>query len=304
MFFLKKGRVTANFKDSIVQKYVILTQIIKKMLHMTDSLGTTLTLEASPKRIISLVPSLTETLYDLGLEDRIVGITKFCVHPIHFKFTKKIIGGTKKVHLEKIRLLQPDFIIANKEENTQEMVDDLRKICPVWVTDIATVADVMQTISDFGQLFNCRTEAKKWNDKIVFAHENFTRFIKDEPTKKAVYFIWKNPYMVAGSGTFIDQMLQLNRFENCFGHQNRYPELDLAHLEKEHDPELVFLSSEPYPFKDEDAFEIGRFTHHAKTVFVDGEMFSWFGTRLYQSFGYFMHLHERLKAHSKKEKVG
>ena len=122
---------------------------------MKDGLGTNFELESAPKRIISLVSSLTETLFDLGLEDKIVGITKFCVHPYHLKSTKKIIGGTKKVHYEKIRLLEPDFIIANKEENTEEMVLELRKICPVWVTNIITVEDVLQTISDFGKLFNC-----------------------------------------------------------------------------------------------------------------------------------------------------
>lgn len=109
-----------------------------------DQLGTTHTFETAPKRIVSLVPSLTELLYDLGLEENIVGITKFCVHPFHFKSTKKIVGGTKNVHVEKIRLLQPDIIIANKEENTQEIVAELAKICPVWVTDIITLEDNYQ----------------------------------------------------------------------------------------------------------------------------------------------------------------
>jgi ABC-type Fe3+-hydroxamate transport system substrate-binding protein len=107
-------------------------------------------------------------LYDLGLEDRIVGITKFCVHPYHFK-SVKIVGGTKKVHVEKIRLLQPDIIICNKEENTLEIVAELQKICPVWVTNIITIEDNFKMITDFGQLFNCRTESQKWNDKIDFA---------------------------------------------------------------------------------------------------------------------------------------
>lgn len=265
------------------------------MLQIKDPLGTSFELESTPKRIISLVPSLTETLYDLGLEEKIIGITKFCTHPFHFKSTKKIIGGTKKVHYEKIRLLQPDFIIANKEENTEEMVVELRKICPVWVTNIITIEDVFQTITDFGQLFNCRTEARKWTDKIAFGYTDFLKFTTDIPVRKTVYFIWKKPYMVAGSGTFIDVLLQLNHFENCYANQERYPEIELEFLEKNHDPELVLLSSEPYPFKDEDAFEIGRNTHHAKTIFVDGELFSWYGTRLNKSFGYFKQLHNKLQ---------
>ena len=265
------------------------------MLHLKDPLGTDFELESTPQRIISLVPSLTETLCDLGLEDKIVGITKFCVHPFHLKSTKKIIGGTKKVHYEKIRLLQPDFIIANKEENTQEMVVELRKICPVWVTDIATVEDVMHTINDFGKLFNCRMEARKWSDKIAFNFEDFKAFSANLPIRKAAYFIWKNPYMVAGTGTFIDELLQLNKFENCYKNQDRYPEIELESLEKEHDPAVILLSSEPYPFSDADAFEIGRNTHHAKTIFVDGEMFSWYGTRLHKSFDYFKKMHSKLE---------
>jgi ABC-type Fe3+-hydroxamate transport system substrate-binding protein len=255
---------------------------------LKDQLGTSHSFETSPKRIISLVPSQTELLYDLGLEDRIIGITKFCVHPYHFKSTKKIVGGTKKVHFEKIRLLQPDIIICNKEENTQEIVDELRQICPVWVTNIITIEDNFKMITDFGQLFNCRTEAQKWNDKLAFALSDFKNFIKDKPVKKAAYFIWKNPYMVAGSHNFINELLKLNHFQNIYDTSNselaqqnnpetsgRYPEIELKKMRLEGDPDLVFLSSEPFPFKEEDAFEIGRYTHHAKTVFVDGEMFSW-----------------------------
>ena len=100
--------------------------------------------------------------------------------------------------------------------------------------------------------------------------------------------------MVAGTGTFIDELLQLNKFENCYKNLDRYPEINLEQLEKEHDPEVILLSSEPYPFSDADAFEIGRNTHHAKTIFVDGEMFSWYGTRLHQSFDYFRKVHSKL----------
>lgn len=268
------------------------------MITLTDQLGTVHSFETAPKRIVSLVPSQTELLYDLGLEDRIVGITKFCVHPYHFKSTKKIVGGTKKVHLEKIRLLQPDIIICNKEENTQETVAELNKICPVWVTNIVTIEDNSKMIADFGQLFNCRTEAQKWNDKLAFALSDFKNFIKDYPVKKAAYFIWKNPYMVAGSDNYINELLKLNHFNNIYGENSktlgRYPEIDLKKIRLEGDPDLVFLSSEPFPFKEEDSFEIGRHTHHAKTVFVDGELFSWYGSRLLKAFEYFKKIHQKL----------
>ena len=265
-----------------------------KQKTLIDQIGTTHTFETSPSRIISLVPSQTELLYDLGLEDKIIGITKFCVHPYHFKSTKKSVGGTKKVHFEKIRLLQPDIIICNKEENTLEMVEQLRKICPVWVTNIATIEDNFQMITDFGQLFNCRTESQKWNDKLAFALTDFKNYIKDKEIKKVVYFIWKKPFMVAGSDNFINELLKLNHFENIYQNKGRYPEIELKKMRLEGDPDLVFLSSEPYPFAEEDAFEIGRHTHHAKTVFVDGEMFSWYGSRLLKAFDYFKKMHEKL----------
>lgn len=263
-----------------------------------DQLGNPHIFETTPKRIVSLVPSQTELLFDLGLEDEIVGITKFCVHPFHLKSTKKIIGGTKKVNAEKIRALNPDIIIANKEENTLEIVAELSKICPVWVTDIVTLEDNLKMIEDFGILFNKRTESQKWINKINFAHNDFLNFIKDKEVLKAAYFIWANPYMVAGGNTFINELLKLNNFENIYDnnskYEGRYPEIIIQKMRIQGDPDLILLSSEPFPFNDEHAFELGRHTHHAKTVFVDGEMFSWYGSRLVKAFAYFKKLHERI----------
>ena len=257
---------------------------------LVDQIGNTHSFETSPKRIISLVPSQTELLYDLGLESKIVGITKFCVHPYHFKSTIKTVGGTKKVHFEKIRLLQPDIIICNKEENTKEIVEELSQICPVWVTNIITIEDNFQMISDFGKLFNCRIEAQKWNDKLAFALRNFKNYIKDKPIKKVAYFIWKDPYMVAGSDNFINELLKLNNFDNVYLNKGRYPEIELSKMILENNPDLVLLSSEPYPFKEENMVEIEKHTQNAKTVLVDGEMFSWHGSRLLKAFEYFKKL--------------
>ena len=263
-----------------------------------DQIGNHHVFETTPKRIVSLVPSQTELLYDLGLGESIVGITKFCVHPFHFKSTKKIIGGTKKVHFEKIRLLQPDIIIANKEENTLEIVEELSKICSVWVTDIITIEDNLQMITDFGILFNKRTESQKWIDKINFARNDFNHFMKDKTAQKVAYFIWANPYMVAAGNTFINEMLKLNKFENIYDnhpkYEGRYPEVVVQKMRIQGDPDLVLLSSEPFPFTDEHAFELGRHTHHAKTVFVDGEMFSWYGSRIVKAFDYFKKMHQKI----------
>jgi iron complex transport system substrate-binding protein len=268
------------------------------MKTLIDQIGIAHSFESSPKRIISLVPSQTELLYDLGLEDRIVGITKFCVHPYHFKSTKKIVGGTKKVHYDRIRLLEPDIIICNKEENTQEIVEVLREICPVWVTNIATIEDNFQMITDFGQIFNqspdASGEAQNLIDKLAFALSDFKNFIKDIPVKKVAYFIWKNPYMVAGSGTFIDELLKLNHFQNHFASKERYPEIELDKMEEKGVLDLVLLSSEPFPFKAEDGYEIAKCTEKAKAILVDGEMFSWHGSRLLKAFDYFKYLHSSI----------
>ena len=265
------------------------------MKTLQDQLGTTHTFATSPLRIVSLVPSQTELLYDLGLENRIIGITKFCVHPYHLKPTKVIIGGTKQVNFDKITALAPDIIIANKEENTEEMVNQLRKIAPVWVTDIATLDDNYDMIAQFGELFDCRIESRKITDKIRNAAAGFAGFMNDVPERRAAYFIWREPYMAAGAGTFINEMMKLNKFINIYGSQGRYPEVELRKIRIDGDPDLVLLSSEPYPFKEEHAFEFGRFTHHAKTIFVDGEMFSWYGSRLLKAFQYFTSLQNRLK---------
>ncbi|MFK7050623.1 ABC transporter substrate-binding protein [Flavobacterium columnare] len=264
----------------------------------TDPTGNQQELKATPKRIISLVPSQTELLYDLGLEDKIVGITKFCAHPFHFKSTKTIVGGTKNIKIDKIKELNPDIIICNKEENTQEIVQELNSICPVWVTEIYTVEDNNKMIEDFGKLFNVRTESQKWIDKINFAKNDFLHFIKDYEKQTVAYFIWGKPYMVAGRDTFINHLLQLNKLENIYANNDkypqRYPEVIVQKMRIQGDPDLIFLSSEPYPFKDEHAFELGRYSHHAKTVFVDGEMFSWYGSRLVKAFDYFKKLRLRI----------
>ncbi len=192
-------------------------------------------------RIVSLVPSQTELLFDLGLEDRIVGITKFCIHPYHLRSIKEKVGGTKKVHAEKIRLLKPDIIICNKEENTEEIVEAMRNIAPVWTSDIITIQDSIDMIAEFGKLFSVRTKAQQWIDKINYGLEDFKDYIKDKKQLKAAYFIWKNPYMAAGENTFINEMLKLNNFSNIYETRGRYPEIIIQKIRIQGDPDVVFL---------------------------------------------------------------
>ncbi|WP_046756958.1 ABC transporter substrate-binding protein [Kordia jejudonensis] len=263
-------------------------------MKIKDQLHRELHFETPPKRIISLVPSQTELLYDLGLEDRIVGITKFCVHPYHLKSTKTIVGGTKNIKLEKIKELQPDIILCNKEENTKEIVETLEKLYPVHVSDVKNIDESLEMIAQYGKIFKCNTEAAKINNKIRFHLQDFQAFVKDIPVQKVAYFIWRKPWMVAGKDTFINYLLKLCKFENIYESYGRYPEVEIRKIRLQGDPDIVMLSSEPYPFKSEHAFELGRCTHHAKTVFVDGEYFSWYGSRLAKAFDYFKKLHESI----------
>ena len=265
------------------------------MKSFKDQIGRELNLEKTPKRIVTLVPSQTELLFDMGLEEEIVGITKFCVHPLHFKSTKKVVGGTKKVHYAKIKELNPDFILCNKEENAQDMLEELEKIAPVYFSDVKTIEDSLHLISDLGAILDRRFEAEKISSKIKFHLQDFKVFMKEQPVRKAAYFIWAKPWMVAGKDTFINELLRLNKFENIYEAKGRYPEVEIKKIRLEGDPEIVMLSSEPFPFKDEHAFELGRCTHHGTTIFVDGEMFSWFGSRLIKAFPYFKQIHDRLK---------
>lgn len=264
------------------------------MKQLIDQLGIFHTFEKTPVRIVSLVPSQTELLCDLGLEDKIVGVTKFCVHPGHLKKSKKIVGGTKQVSFDKIKALQPDIVICNKEENTLEIVEELRKLCPVWVTDIYTIKDNFQMITDFGHLFECGNKAAEWNEKLASALDDFKVFMKEIPIRNTAYFIWKNPYMVAGSNTFINEMLELNHFQNKYKSIERYPEIEIEKIQLDGSVDLILLSSEPYPFQDKDRVEMEQYTKNAKTIIVDGEMFSWYGSRLLKAFGYFKKMHQDL----------
>ncbi len=244
-------------------------------------------------KIISLVPSQTELLFDLGLENAIVGITKFCVHPNHLKQTKTIVGGTKNINIEKIKALHPDIILCNKEENTKEIVEQCRQVARTYVSDIFTIDDTIHLINYYGELLSCRTEAEKIIQRIDFNMNDFKVFMKDKEVLKVAYFIWRNPWMVAANDTFINHLLSLNKFENIYKNKRRYPEIELEKIGSEDNPDLIFLSSEPYPFKEEHVFEIEQSIQHAKIIFVDGEYFSWYGSRLIKAFDYFKQL--RLK---------
>lgn len=248
-----------------------------------DSLNRPFNINSRPQRIISLVPSQTELLVDLGLEKEIVGITKFCVHPQYLKSTKTIVGGTKQVHLDKIKKLQPDIIFCNKEENTKTMVKALQDIAHVHVSDIKTLEDNVRLINDYGKILKVESKAEALAEKLQIQQNQFQQFINDKDIKKVGYLIWREPWMAVGSDTFIDHILSLNHFENVFAYQSRYPEIDISNLSE---LDFLFLSSEPYPFKTKHFDDIP--IDNSKIKLVNGEFFSWYGSRMLMAFDYFL----------------
>lgn len=260
-----------------------------------DQMQRTVRLEHPPQRIVSLVPSQTELLYDLGLGEEVVGITKFCVHPAAWFHTKQRVGGTKQLHLDKIEALLPDLIIGNKEENEQEQIETLMKKYPIWMSDIQTLEDALQMIQQVGELVDRGAVASDLARTIQY---DFDQLLKPVTPIRAAYFIWRKPYMVAAADTFIHEMLQWAGFQNVFAQQSRYPEITLEDLASAQ-PDVIFLSSEPYPFKNKHLAEFQQVCQPAVVQFVDGELFSWYGSRLLHSAAYFRTLHTAIAAHFK-----
>jgi ABC-type Fe3+-hydroxamate transport system substrate-binding protein len=259
----------------------------------TDQLGRTVTFNYPPKRIISIVPSQTELLYELGLSEEVIGITRFCVHPgVWFK-GKTRVGGTKKLNLDRIRSLQPDLIIGNKEENTREDIEVLEKEFPVWMSDIHNLEEAMVAITEIGSLVDRQPEAAYLNHLINAGFTDLqTLALQLGIDKRVAYVIWKGPYMVAGKDTFINDILCKIGLINVIK-ESRYPETSLDAL-LALKPDFVFLSSEPYPFKEKHMDEIKAAIPGAKIMLVDGEIFSWYGSRLVKAVQYLFQLQPQL----------
>lgn len=247
---------------------------------LIDQTGNPVRVAFPPRRIVSLVPSQTELLFDLGLSDQIVGVTKFCVHPLN---DKPRVGGTKKLHIDKIRELQPDLIIANKEENEQDQIVALMQEFPVWVTDVHDLESALEMISQISRITNRAERGMQLVSEIENAFEQLENFPKKDPHfTKVAYFIWKDPWMVAGGDTFISAMLEKCGFENVFKKRTRYPVITPEELHNT-DCQLVLLSSEPFPFKETHI----SFFKTLPAQLVDGEMFSWYGSRILRAAAYF-----------------
>lgn len=243
----------------------------------------------SPLRIISVVPSQTELLFDLGLDGEIVGVTKFCIHPADKVKHKTIVGGTKTLDLVKIHALKPTLILANKEENTRDQIEELQRHYVVHVTDITTLPDALSMIREVGALVGRSPEAETIAGQIDVSLCPSPA----APTRSVTYFIWRKPYMVAAGDTFIHSMLEVAGFRNSFADRTRYPEITPADLEAVQ-PDLIFLSSEPYPFSAKHIAELQTICPLAQILLVDGELFSWYGSRLLRSSDYFRNLRNEI----------
>jgi ABC-type Fe3+-hydroxamate transport system substrate-binding protein len=245
----------------------------------------------TPARIISVVPSQTELLAYFGLDQQVVGITKFCIHPAHWTSTKKIIGGTKNLNIPAIIDLQPDLIIANKEENIKEQIESLANQFPVWLTDVSNISQALTMIDDIAQLFDKQETSKALQNLIVDALQQIQQ--ATIPPLNVLYLIWKDPYMTIGGDTYINDMLRVMNLNNVFADKLRYPSINLQDIEQAN-PDLIFLSSEPYPFKEKHIEELKKSFPSKKIMIVDGEMFSWFGSRLQLAIPYFIELSKDL----------
>jgi ABC-type Fe3+-hydroxamate transport system substrate-binding protein len=249
-----------------------------------DQLGREIEIPEHPGRIVSLVPSQTELLHDLGLGDRVVGITKFCTHPSEWYRQKTRVGGTKKLNYKKIVDLDPDLILANKEENQKEDVEWLRERFPVWVSNVHDVPSAIEMIEQIGIITGKNESALQIGSEIESRFDSLRNYHKE---KRVIYLIWNSPYMAAGKGTFIDSIMAHAGWKNVVM-EERYPELDVQKM-LQLQPDHILLSSEPFPFGTKHLEEIQNIflrtesKNSPKIMLVDGRIFSWYGSALLET---------------------
>lgn len=260
---------------------------MSRIRSVTDSLGRTLEIPTEPQRIVSLCPSQTETLFTLGLGERIVGRTRYCIHPKGLIEKVAVVGGTKKVDKATVAALQPDLIIAQVEENTKDDVENLSSIAPVYVTRVESFAEALESIHRLGDITGKAAEAAQ----LVAEIEAAFALIKPEPTEnplRVLYLIWRKPYMAAGKQTFIHSLLERLGWHNEAAQlPGRYPTLeDPSQLR----PDVVLLSDEPFPFSEKHIPEIQLLWPHAEVRIVRGDYFSWYGSRMKEATKYLQSL--------------
>ena len=256
---------------------------------LTDAVGTVHRPAGGEARIVSLVPSLTELLFDLGLGGRVVGRTHFCVHPAERLAAVASVGGTKKISIRKLAALEPTHVVLNIDENTEAMAAEVAAVAPhVIVTHPVEPLGNLALYRLFGGIFGCADRAGALCGRFSAALADLEHAAAAWPGRRVLYLIWKDPWMTVSRDTYVSRLLALAKWETV-GHDDavRYPEIaiDAALLAA---TDLVLFSSEPYPFAqaDIDAFRAAWPAGRARLRPIDGEMTSWYGSRAIAGLGY------------------
>ena len=246
---------------------------------------------APPARIVSLVPSTTETLCRLGLGEALVGITAYCREPAALLAGKTRVGGEKDPDLERIRQLRPDLVVANVEENVREHVETLRGwSIPVWVTYPRTVAEGIRMIADLGEVTGAHAPAAALVAELEALLGGVRAATAGRPPVPVFYAIWRDPYMTIGADTYIHDMLAVCGGLNVFGdREGRYPAVTLEEV-RAAAPEVILLPDEPFRFRrvhlrDFTAYPEIPAVRHGRVHLVDGKPFSWHGPRIADALG-------------------
>lgn len=256
-------------------------------INVTDDLGREVKIPFPPKRIISAVPSTTEFLFDLDLQENIISKTRFCRYPKDGIAKLPNIGGPKNLYLDKIRLLNPDLILANEEENNKEQIESLFDEFPVYICKVRNYDEALKNILNTGKITGSEPKSFEIANKI---NADFSQLPVIEKKLKVLYLIWQDPYMAVGKDTFISSMLEKCGFSNATNRlSDRYPKLTAEEI-FDINPDLVFLSSEPFPFESKHSKEIQKILPNSKIELVDGEMFSWYESHLLKAGSYFKDL--------------
>ena len=253
------------------------------VVERTDARGVKVRMPEPPRRIVSLVPSTTETLFALGLGPRVVGVTRFCVHPNEQLTGLPRVGGTKDVDPERVRALDPDWIVGNCEENSREIFAALQDIAPIWAPLPKDPESALQDLRDTGALAHVPDAAEVWVTRIQTARD--VARAHATPFTYA-WLIWRRPWMAAGGDTFTSALLAELGGTNVFAsHDARFPEITAQELATAA-PDRVLLSSEPFPFKAKHRDELAQATGlpAERFRFVDGELGTWHGVRMHDTY--------------------
>jgi ABC-type Fe3+-hydroxamate transport system substrate-binding protein len=253
---------------------------------LIDASGVALDLGRPPGRIVSLIPSTTETLCRLGLAEALVGVTVYCVEPPDGVRGKARIGGEKNPDLEKIRSLGPDLVIANVEENRKADVDTLRDWgIPVWVTYPRTVTEGIRMIRDLGAVTGAAARASALASELEALYERVRAETAERPRVPAFYPIWRGPYMTINRDTYIHDMLEVCGADNVFGDRpQRYPVVTLEEV-ADRRPQVIVLPDEPFRFRPVHRKDFAPYpdvpaVRDGRIYLVDGKPFSWHGVRI------------------------